>query len=197
MRRIYRGVWQYFKSNKKLCALVILLVAEVIVYSIINIEASDWYEGYVAEARNVYPNDFALIFVENTKTSLLTVAVGIVPFFLGCIMAVTQTVFGLAASFKYLMIEVPLTKIIVCIAPHGVFEITAMVLAVCISVILCKDLMKAVHGFAMHRENLFRGLGLAVVATVRAWLLVCAPLLLAGAVVEVTVSTWIANVIMF
>ena len=48
LKSIYVDFWTYIKENRKFCILVILIIAELVLYSVLNATPDDSFGKYVA-----------------------------------------------------------------------------------------------------------------------------------------------------
>ena len=194
----YREIWRFLKANWLMIAFTVLLLVEVAVFHGLNTDGSDRYADYATSTESRYGCVFLFIFCENLKTAALTVAVGLIPLFLGPMFAATATLGGIVAALKYLLLELTPSVIFLCVLPHGIFEWSAILLTFSLSVILSKE----VTCFCLRLVGLNSkipipgsvcGLRDTAAMTIQCWLLVVLPLLLAGAAMEVTLSPLITK----
>lgn len=199
--RQYREIWRFLKANWPIVAFAVLLLVEVAVFHGLNTESSDRYADYATSTENRYACVFLFIFCENLKTAALTVAFGLIPLFLGPMFAATVTMGGIVAALKYLLLELTPGVIFLCVLPHGIFEWSTILLTFALSVILSKEVTCFCLGLVGLGSKIpvpvpVCGLRDTAAITIRCWLLVVLPLLLAGAAVEVTLSPLITKLLL-
>ena len=175
--------------------MTLLCLIELIVYVCLKTEPSNEYEQYVAETLPEYANMFAFIFSENLKTSLRVVALGIVPFFLGSATAGYLIFASLISALKWLLTNVSLWDLFLCILPHGIFEFTAIFFSVQLSVFLSRTVtMVPIRLFK--KEAVLSPLKEDLLFLLRSIVLILIPLFLIAAGIEETVSEWATEAVL-
>ena len=201
MRRVlfkqYRGIWHILMANRLLVRFTFLVLVEVVVFHGFNTGGVQ-YANYVAGTETQYGCTFLFIFFENLKAAIFTIAVGIIPLFLGSLLAATSTMAAIISALKYLLLELPPHIIFLSVLLHGIFELPAILLSFFLSAILSKELTffclrRIGVAFKASTPIPICGDRNTAVMIVRCWLLVIMPLILAGAIVETFLSPLVVD----
>ena len=190
MRRVYAKCFRYLRQRWIWVMLAVLVFVELLVFHCLHAEPGlGTYREYVAQTLPQYPNEFLFLAVGNSKSALWTVLMGAIPFGAGVFFDVFLQIKSLTAIGKYLLGDLGTAAFLAGVLPHGVVEILAMIMSVVCGVLISravtKTLLSLVKG--QGRSALAEGAEevRCIVGTV---LLVVLPLVLIGAVIEVTVT---------
>lgn len=191
----YNSLRTYLKSTKQWCFLALMLIIEIFIFACLNAEPNDSYEQYLSATEGLYRGLLPFIFWENLKAALLLILFGAIPFGFGVIFALYSISTSLVSTGKWLLPQVGFRKMLLCTLPHGVFEISAICFSVVLSVLLCKSVTIAIiHLF--RRKPVIPSLQENGVMLLKSILLVLLPLILFSAVMEATLSRWVAGIIL-
>lgn len=196
----YEEIWEFLNSNRGLLGLSLLFLAEAVIYHAFHAPADQHYETYVNRTLGLYPNMVTFIFFENLKSATRIIAAGLVPAFLGFVFSVIMTLEGLVITFKFLLLDFSACTIMLCVLPHGVFELTALVVSFILSGILSKEITCAfflcwsgkVSTILGTQSNLW-GVRRTIKVIINCWLLIIIPLILTGALIESSLSKIITD----
>lgn len=193
-KRQYRSIFSYLKSHWKVGGVVLLAMAEFLVFAVLNVEASGSYEQYVAETSVKYSGRFPFIFWENLESGLRLVLMGTVPLGLGTLFGAYATVAGLVSACKWLLPEIGGRTLLLCVLPHGMFEIPAICFSVLLSALWSRAVTAAIIRL-LRREPAVRTLCEDGLSVLKSAAFVQIPLILIAAVIEVTVSLWVVSAV--
>lgn len=181
---LYKQVWMYFAENSKFCLIILLIIIEFIIYAILNAQpTSERYMQYANEAEAQYNSLFALIFFENTKTSLKIILFGVVPLLIGSSFAAFATVYPMAEVMKFLLQDIEIGIILRGTVPHGTLELPAFILSIMISFLISKEITGALYDLICSKGTYHRrisNIGTLLVG----WALIVVPMLMIAAVIE-------------
>lgn len=198
MRKIlclYYQIWLYVKARIWWTPLTLLVVVEFLVFCLLNSAPSTQYGQYVAKTQPLYANLFSFVFFENLQACLSILASGIIPLGLGALFTCYGMMDGLVSTGKWLLPSVDGWKMALCLLPHGVFEIPAMIISVLAAVLLSRAVTVAFWRLIIRKplkEELLYELKMLLQITV----LVLLSLILLGALVEVTVSDYVLGLLL-
>lgn len=136
---------------------------------------------------------FAGIFINNAVSTLITVLLGVVPFlFLSLVNPVMNGgVIGLMAAV-WKQAGLPMARFFLAgVAPHGVFELTAVIYATGLGLSLTLEIIRKILLPAPAESPSFPRL---VLRALRSWALIVLPLLLAAAAVETFITPHLLGV---
>lgn len=201
LRAQYKEIGAYLKRNKRFPLIVAMVIVEVIVYSALKTPANTNYEEYVAESMPAYSNLFTFIFFENTKSTGKILLSGIVPACFGSLTVLCLTMLDLTATVKQLLLSYSPHMIFLSILPHGIFELSAMLGAVLFSSLLSKEITLAIakvfvpKGWRLSKKISDQRIK-NIATIIKAWCLVIVPLLVVAAMIEVTISPVVMEIVM-
>lgn len=180
----------YLKSRRLWCWLSLLLLAELIVLAVLNTTPNDHYSQYVSESLGANESAFGFILLGNLKSSLVLVLLGTIPLGLGTVFGTYMMVSGLAATAKWLLPEVGGSRLLLCVLPHGAFEMSALYCSVLLSVLWSRAVTMTIVRLCLRKPVLapLKEDGMFLLKSI---VYVVIPLILIVAVIEVTVSGWI------
>lgn len=187
-----KSVFTYLKSRRFWCWLSLLLIAEMIVFAVLNTTPNDHYSQYVSESLGANESVFGFILLGNLRSSLILVLIGIIPLGLGTVFGTYMTVSGLVATVKWLLPEIGGSRLLLCVLPHGVFEILAICYSVLLSVLWSRAVTLAIIRLC-RRKPVLAPLKEYGIFLLKSMVYVLIPLVLTAAVMEVTVSSWVMN----
>ena len=189
------AIWNVLCTNKILVCISCLVVIEIIIFYIVNGIPDDHYSAYVETTQNQYPNQFTFIFCENLKSVVAMIFVGAIPLYLGGLYGTMMSLSGLVLTFKYLLQRLPFHAIFLSILPHGVLEMTALLLSFILSNILSKEITIGLWQHITGRKISFWGRPIPLIGIKRAGKMILSsiafvivPLLFLAAAIEVTIS---------
>jgi len=188
LKEQYLEIWNYLRQNRWWCIVILIAIAEAIIYSVLNIEASDAYGTYAEAAMPAYSSLFAFILFENLKTAVKIVLVGIVPFCIFSFFITMSSIFGLVASFKLYCPALPPGAIAAASLPHAVVEVPAIIITILASFLLSKSVTFLLYWLIRRRPALtaFRK---DLVHICRMVVFLIIPMILIAAVLEAFVTT--------
>lgn len=193
VRKQYCQIITYIKTNHKWYLLTVLILIEFIVFACLNTGANDHYGDYVAQTTPSYRSLFWFIFCENTKASLQMILYGTMPLGIGVVLGLYFLTSSVVATAKWLLPAVGSWKMLACTLPHGIFELSALVVSVMVAALWSKtvtvSLLRLIKGTLAAATFFEEVKSLASIVA-----LVQMPLLLIAAVVEVTLSSWLADI---
>ena len=184
------GVFFCVETKQRYVWISLLLIIETILYAWLNTPADFHYEQYVARTVGNYNCFFGFIFWENLKSSLSLILMGMIPLGLGVIFGTYLTARSLVAAIKWLLPEIGAGKMLLCLLPHGIFEVAAIFLSVFLAVLLSRTVTLSIARLA-RRKPVMKPLQEECQFLLKSVLLVLIPLLLLAAAMEVTVSKWV------
>ena len=175
--------------------IVLLLTIELFVFAVLHTEADSHYEQYLAETAGQYSGVFPFIFLENLQSMLIMILAGTVPAFLGSFFVTNQTISGLVATGKWILPEVGATRLVMCLLPHGIFEIPAICFTILLSVLWSRAVTLAIIRLIRRKPVIdrFREDTMGVLKSI---VFILIPLVLIAAIVEATITKWICGLVM-
>ena len=187
-------MFTYLKSRRLWCWLTLLLLTELIIFAVLNTTPNDYYSQYVSESLGGNESVFGFILLGNLKSSLILVLLGTIPLGLGTVFGTYMTVSGLVATVKWLLPEVGGLRLLLCVLPHGVFEMSALCCSVLLSVLWSRAVTLTIVRLCL-RKPVLAPLKEGGMFLLKSIVYVLIPLILIAAVMEVTVSPWVMNAI--
>ena len=190
----YNEIWLYIKGCRLWALLTLLMAAELLVFCLLNSAPSTQCGQYVAERQSLYANLFSFILFENLQACLSILASGIIPLGFGALFTCYGMMDGLVSTGKWLLPNAGGWKMALCLIPHGVFEIPAMIISVLAAVLLSRAVTVAIWRLIIRtplKVELLYELKLLLKIT----MLVLLPLILLGAIMEVSVSCSVADLL--
>ncbi|MBR6701267.1 MAG: stage II sporulation protein M [Firmicutes bacterium] len=198
LRRIgdsYKETGTYLWNNKWFILFILMFIAEIVVFYVLNAQADDHYMDYVDNTMGKYPNEFLFIFIENLKTDTKVMLHGIIPFFLGSIVAAMMSIRSLIISLKFFSGLLPLNKILICTVPHGLVEIPCIVACMVFGCLISKELTLTVLKAVRKKDLVFLdktrktiGLKKTVSFMFKSWLLIILPMTFTAALIETYIT---------
>ena len=195
VRKRYQEIWRFLSCSKVLVGISVLIFVEVLFFCVLNGIPDDHYSAYVETTQNQYPNQFTFIFCENLKSAVAMIFVGAIPLYIGGLYGTMTSLSGLVLTFKYLLQYLPFHEIFLSILPHGVLEMTALLLSFILSNILSKEITIGLWQHITGRKIPFLGRQIPLLGIKRAGkiilssiVFVIVPLLFLAAAIEVTIS---------
>ena len=195
VRKRYQEIWRLLSCSKVLVGMSVLIFIEIVVFYIVNGIADDHYQVYVESTQGLYPNKLAFIFCENLKSTAAMILIGSIPLFFGGLYGVMMSAGGLVVTFKYMLQSLPFHTIFLSILPHGVLEMTALLLSFVLSNILSKEITIGLWQHITGRKIPFLGRQIPLLGIKRAGKMILSsiafvivPLLFLAAAIEVTIS---------
>lgn len=182
----------YLKSRRLWCWLSLLLLAELIVFAVLNTTPNDHYSQYVSESLGANESAFGFILLGNLKSSL--VLLGTIPLGLGTVFGTYMTVSGLISTVKWLQSEVGGLRMLLCVLSHGIFEILALYCSVLLSVLWSRAVTLEIIRLCKRKPSLtsIKEDGMFFLKSI---VYVPIPLILIAAVMEVPFSSLVMNFI--
>ena len=178
----------YLARNYRLCIMVLLVIAEMIVYSAINAEPTiEGYMHYLNDTLPRYSSDFAFIFIENTKTSLRILLSGLIPFFAGTVFSSFSVIYSMTGGMKCFLQKLPPSIILKGTLPHGIFELLEILLSLLLSVLISKEVTMIIIARSQNSRTMKErtsGIGISF----SCWLFIGIPLLLLAALIETYIT---------
>lgn len=190
----YKSIFAYIKANRRICAITLLVIIELVVFSCLNAEPTTSYAEYVSETKGLYGSEFAFIFFENLKSSLIVVLYGTIPLGLLTLFGTYSLCYGMVSAFKMLATTVSLKTILFGITPHGIIEIPAICFSVLLSALWCKALTLAILRL-IRRKPVLECFKEDCRFLYRSVILILIPALLVAAIIEVTLSPLLIEMI--
>jgi len=168
-----------------------LLVTELIVFAWLNTEPI----GESFTSQPLSENVFLDILFVNLRSSIFTIIFGSIPFGVGTFFAAYMTVTSLIAQLKYLLPEIGLARLSLCVLPHGPFELTAIFLSILLSVLWSRAITLSIIQLLRRKPTatFFKEEGRQILKTA---FLVLFPLITFAALIEATVSKWVTGVLL-
>lgn len=203
MKKIYYDIFHFLQRNAKFLFFVFLVLAELIIYCIINCDADiSQYLEYTEITMPEYKNLFSFIFFENLKSSAKLALTGVIPFFLGILADTFLTAYGLTSSIKFILGEFPANYVFLSLLPHGIFEMSGLNFCIILAAILSKELtlfllsLVTKRKFDNPRAILHQdGLKKTMIFFAESFAFVVTPLILLGAIMECTITPWVMEII--
>lgn len=198
---IYKNIFSFLRSNRKLVFITLLFIAESIVFCLLNCEADiSRYMSYYNAARPQYSDLFSFILVKNMQTMLMTVLIGTIPLFIGTMFNSYLTVRSLTVVCKYAVAETSVVTVLASTLPHGAFEIPATIFSIILSAIISKEITLFLLSLIARKkfddpESVFyrHGLKETAVFCFESLVFVVLPLILLGALTETFVTGWVVE----
>ena len=201
--KFYCNIFSHLRSNAKFLFFIFLILAELIIYCIINCDADiSQYLEYTEITMPEYKNLFSFIFFENLKSSAKLALTGFIPFFLGILADTFLTAYSLTSSIKFILGEFPANYVFLSLLPHGLFEMSGLIFCIIISAVLSKELTLFLLSFitkkkfdnpkAVLHQN---GLKKTIIFFSESFVFVVTPLILLGAIMECTITSWVMEII--
>lgn len=194
-RTCYKDIRLYLKFHRKWCALTVMIILELFVFACLTAEPNDYYNQYVNATKLEYSNLFAFVFLENIKSALYMVLSGVIPFGLGVVFCTYSVFTGLASTYKLVLPEVGGWKLLLCVLPHGLFELSAICFSILLAVLLCRANAVAVIRLCSRKRALVPLLE-DYSALVKSVAFIQVPLVLIAALIESSLSSWIAEIVL-
>ncbi len=191
LRSGYRMIVAYLRSNRKWCWMTVLALAEILVFACLHTDADHHYEIYLAETMGQYDALLGHIFWENLRTALMTVLIGSIPFGIGILFNSYFTCSGLVATAKLLLPRVGGMSLLLSVAPHGIFEIPAIVFSFILSVLWSRAITFVLLRLRREKSKLKTDCKFLFQAVV----FVLIPLTLVAAVTETYISALVIEMI--
>lgn len=189
----YAELGRELAKNNGLVFLVCMVFIECIIFACLNMEADPHYLEYLEKTEPKYNSVFWLIFIENSISSILTAILGMFPFFVGTLYESYSIAAGFITTVKLFMQKIPLKYILFGIAPHGIFEMSAIVFSLIISAVFSREMSRIFLKWILKDKLRYDEKLIPMIFVIRGLLLVVIPLLFVGAVVEITVSPILLN----
>ena len=198
---IYKNIFSFLRSNRKLVFITLLFIAESIVFCLLNCKADiSRYMSYYNAARPQYSDLFSFILVKNMQAMLMTVLIGTIPLFIGIMFNSYLTVRSLTVVCKYAVAETSAVTVLASTLPHGIFEIPAIIFSVILGVIISKEITLFLLSFVVRKkfddpESVFHRHGLKETAVFcfESIVFVIVPLVFIGAFTETFVTGWVVE----
>ena len=199
----YKHIFSHLLSNAKFLFFIFLVLAELIIYCIINCDADiSQYIEYTEITMPEYKNLFSFIFFENLKSSAKLALTGFIPLFLGILADTFLTAYSLTSSMKFILNEFSADYVFLSLLPHGIFEMSGLIFCIIFAVILSKELTLFLLSVIMKKKfdnpkAIFHqdGLKETIAFFAESFVLVVTPLILLGAIMECTVTPWVMEII--
>lgn len=195
VRKQYCRIITYIKTNHKWYLLTLLIIIEFIAFACLNTGANDHYGDYVAQTTPEYRSLFWFIFCENIKALLQTILYGTIPLGIGVVFGLYFMTSGVVATVKWLLPAIGGWRMLACTLPHGIFELSAIVISVMVAALWSKTVTVSLFRL-ISRRPIAAAFFEKVKSLVRIVALVQLPLLLLAAVIEVTVSNWLTGILL-
>lgn len=204
MKEFYQSEWHFFRTRllKPFILVSLLFVVTTTVYWLIFSTTPD---KALAELRNIFKakkhfavapftfKAFIQIFLNNLSISVVTVALGLVPYFFLSFLILLKN----ASMMGYMLIFFKWKKISIGWAmagslPHGILEIAVMLYVISLGFMLCFQLTRRQRqkkSFLDIKEiNDVPAFDLALIRVLKIFAFIIAPLLLIAAAIEVFIT---------
>ena len=152
--RSYKDFGSYVRRNRKLTILILLAIAEFVVFSILNTEAESRYLEYAESTMPEYSGLFTFIFFENLGTMLRMLAAGLIPLGLGSLFMTYLVIRNLTAAIKWFLLYIPPKEILLLLLPHSLLEIPAVIFTMMLSFYLSRESTILLYRLIFRREKL-------------------------------------------
>lgn len=199
----YKKQWSFFKNN--LCKIFITLLILIFVLIIgthfvmlkafkDNPEIVTAVQQYIGELfagidMEASGGNLALqLFANNARACVIIVSLGVVPFiFLPLLLYGTNgIVVGVVTAFSQAAAGTSIGFLIAALLPHGLFEFPALAYSAALGFYLCRETVRLI----LRKSD--KKFGEAALDTIRGYVLVVLPLLVAAALMEALVTPYIA-----
>ena len=183
VKKQYCDIGRFLWKNRIWCCIALLMIAEIIIFAILHSEPSSHYSDYVNGTEVLYKTRLGFIFIENAKTMLITVAMGVLPFGLGAVFETYLITDFFFSTGKWLLPLVGINRFILGTLPHGLFEIMAIVLSIVASLLLSKTITAFIIDL-VRRKAYVKGFGEDLYNILKMIVFVLIPIMFVSAVVE-------------
>lgn len=194
LKRQYTDAFGYLKRKWLCCLIVLVVIIELLVFALLNTAADGHYEQYLAETVGQYSGKFAFIFLENLQSMLIMILMGTIPAFLGIFFVSNQTISGLVATGKWILPDVGVTRLLISILPHGIFEIPAICFTILLSALWSRTVTIAIIRL-IRRKPVITSFREDVAGILKSIVFILLPLVLIAAVIEATLTRWIVGML--
>ena len=213
VKQFYTDEWKRFKEKHLKIFLIILVLFVIVVvlsYVFLMSRPDQGYQRIVElqkVLREIIPEHitgyklFLAIFLNNLRASFVSILLGLIPFLFLPILGVLRNGFilGAVTVMASLMGWKVASYVMLCyIAPHGIFELPAMLYSISMGVFLSLQITKKIlnigpgslgKGSLFDQEETQEESVFAMIAHVfRSWISVVVPLLPIGALVEAFIT---------
>jgi len=205
LKREYSEAWKFLKQLKRYIAIsaAFFILAAVAAYFVAAMVYSKDGElikehlgifnkiievsGVTDEQGNI---DVAALFFNNFRASMMAIGAGMMPFVFAPLFncATNGAVLGILLAILHSTGTGGIAEMAVSIMPHGVFEMTALVLAIAFGLKLC-SIVNGVIAATKNISDIFQ----YIAEMARAAVLTVLPLLMAAAVIETYVTPLCIN----
>ncbi|MBE6020557.1 MAG: stage II sporulation protein M [Clostridiales bacterium] len=193
--KIYKELGAYLKDNRWFILFMLILIIEIVVFYVLKAQPDDHYVEYVNETEGKYPNLFLFIFIENIKTNTKVMLCGIIPLFLGSMVAAMLSIKGLITSLKLFSGLLPLSTILICTVPHGLMEIPCIAACMVFGCLISKEITLTILKAVRKKELVFLdktrktiGLKKTVSFIFKSWLMIILPMTFTAAMIETYIT---------
>ena len=199
--RIFSFYRNHVRKTYRICLLLFLILAAVTAFGVTRIPTERFF-AFLQEANinemmenlvhEVGGSWFSLCF-HNLRAGAVSVLTGCIPFLFlpALILLVNALILGGAVGLIGLMGQNIFLGFVAMILPHGIFELPANVLSYAIGIVVCRTLARQIRG-----KNEPGQLRETLLNCILLFLLVCVPLLLIAAPVEMYVTPRIAEALL-
>lgn len=200
LKREYGEAWELLKQLKRyiMFSAGLFILAAVAAYFVAAAIYSD-NAPLIKEHLEIFNNiiessgisdeqgkiDVVALFFNNFRAAMMATGAGIMPFVFAPIFncATNGAVIGIMLAILHSTDAGGIAELAVSILPHGIFEITALVLSIAFGLKLCS----IVNGAVMYKRS-YNDIFQYIAEMARATVLVMLPLLIAAAVIETYVT---------
>lgn len=190
----YRSILTYLNTKRKLCLITVLVVVEIILFAVLNTDGNSEYFRHADEARGTYGSKLAFILFGNLLAMLQMIAFGTLPFGIGTIFITYSVATELIGTGKLVLSQIGARNMILCILPHGIFELAAIFMSILLSALWSQTVTCAVWRM-MRRRKVISPFLTDVGIILKTIVFIVVPLITFSALIESTVSAYIAELV--
>lgn len=194
MSNPYRSILTYLNTKRKLCLITALVVVEIILFAVLNTDGNSEYLRFANDAKDTYGSKLAFILFGNLLAMLQMIAFGSLPFGIGTIFSTYSVATGLIGTGKLILSQIGTRNMILCILPHGIFELAAIFMSILLSALWSQTVTCAVWRMMRRRKVISPFLTDAGII-LKTIVFVVVPLITFSALIESTVSAYIAELV--
>ena len=193
MTNPYRVIFTYLNTKRNLCLITSLAVVEIIVFAVLNTDGNNEYFRYVADAKGTYSN-FAFILSGNILAMLQMIAFGTLPFGIGTIFSAYTVVTELISAGKFVLSQIGTKNMLLCILPHGIFELAAIFMSILLSALWSQTVTCAVW-YLIRQKKVISPFLTDTGIILKMIVFITVPLITFSALIESTFSAYVAELI--
>ena len=190
-----RNILSHLYARRKWCRITALLIVEMVVFACLHAAPTDDYSAYVAQTSGQYRTLLGFIFWENLQSALFLLLCGTVPFGLGTVFGAYAAISGLVSAAKTVLPQVGGRTLLLCTLPHGLFELATICFSILLSVLWSRAVTVAIIDLCRGKP-VWPQFWKECKFLLRSFLLILLPLVMIAAVMEVTVSAPITDLLL-